>query len=302
MSLAIPDNQWETWSRGGAQTTAAATGQAIREALNSPTSLVRGRDTAIYLQGSYKNSTNIRGDSDVDVVVQLRESFGYDVSTLNANERAAFDREYSSATYTLQQFRADVLMTLKSAFAGRVENGNKAIWVRKRTGFVDADVIACQTHRFFGGTPTGTTVPFHMDGMQFFTQQDQRRIVNWPRHHYDKGVEKNAATDGYYKPTVRILKNLRNFLYDSGALPNTTAPSYFVESLIFNVPNSEFGPSHKGNVLSSLVWLYKEHEQGRFHNFVSGNGFLSLFGPMPEQWDISLAYNFVTACIHACVS
>jgi tRNA nucleotidyltransferase (CCA-adding enzyme) len=80
--LPIPEGQLATWSNSGAQTTAAATGRAIRDALNSPTSLVRGRNKAIYLQGSYKNSTNIRGDSDVDVVVQLRASFGYDVSTL----------------------------------------------------------------------------------------------------------------------------------------------------------------------------------------------------------------------------
>jgi len=300
--LPIPDSQWETWSLGGAQTTAAATGQAIRDALNSPTSLVRGRDKAIYLQGSYKNSTNIRGDSDVDVVVQLRDSFGYDVSTLNANERVAFDRTYSDATYTLPQFRADVLKTLEAAFGSRVENGNKAIWVRKRSGFVDADVIACQTYRFFGGSPAGTTVPFSLDGMRFYTQNDHRLIKNWPRLHYDKGVEKNAATNGHYKSTVRIFKNLRNSLYDSGALPRTTAPSYFVESLIFNVPNNQFGSSYKGNVLNALVWLYKQHEEGGFQKFVCGNGFISLFGTTPEQWDVSPAYNFVTACTHACVS
>jgi hypothetical protein len=245
-SLPISENQLDTWSHGGAQTTAAATGQAIRDALNSPSSLVSGRNKAIYLQGSYKNTTNIRGDSDVDVVVQLRESFGYDVTTLNVHERLSFDREYSGATYTLQQFRAAALKTLENAFPGRVQSGNKAIFIRERPGFVDADVIACQTYRFFSGTQTGMTVPFAMDGMQLFTQQDHRKIVNWPRHHYDKGVDKNAATGGYYKPTVRIFKNLRNLLYDNGALAKTTAPSYFVESLIFNVPNSEFGTSHKG--------------------------------------------------------
>jgi hypothetical protein len=300
--LPIPDSQWEIWSHGGAQVTAAATGQAIRDALNSPTSPVRGRDKAIYLQGSYKNSTNIRGDSDVDVVVQLRETFGYDVSTLNTYERAAFDRTFSDATYTLPQFRADVLKTLGAAFGSRVENGNKAIWVRKRSGFVDADVIACQTYRFFGGSPAGTTVPFALEGMRFLTQDDHRLIKNWPRLHYDEGVKKNTATNGYYKSTVRIFKNLRNTLYDSAALPKTNAPSYFVESLIFNVPNSEFGTSHKRNVLNSLVWLYAQYEQDRFQTFVCGNGFASLFGTTPEQWDIPLAHDFVTACIHACVS
>ena len=300
--MPISDAQFEIWSHGGPQTTAAATGQAVRDALNGPASLVRGRDKAIYLQGSYKNSTNIRGDSDVDVVVQLREAFGYDVSTLNTNERTAFDRDYSSATYSMAQFRADVLTTLQASFGSRVRSGNKAIFIAKRPGLVDADVMACQTYRFYSGSTAGTTVPFHMDGMQFFTQSDNRRIVNWPRNHYEKGVEKNAATNGYYKSTVRIFKNLRNSLYDQGAIPTTTAPSYFVESLIFNVPNSEFGTSHKGNALGALLWLYNQHEQGHLQSLVCGNGFTSLFGATPEQWDIPLAYKFVTACMHACVS
>ena len=202
----------------------------------------------------------------------------------------------------MPQFRAEVLTTLQAAFGARVEDGNKAIWVRKRSGFVDADVIACQTYKFFSGSSTGTTVPFALEGMRFFTQTDHRLIKNWPRLHYDEGVKKNAATNDYYKPTVRIFKNLRNFLYDTGALPTTAAPSYFVESLLFNVPNGEFGTSHKGNVFSAILWLYNQHEAGNFQNFVCGNGFISLFGDEPEKWDIQRAYRFVTACLHACAS
>jgi len=142
-----------------------------------------------------------------------------------------------------------------------------------------------------------------MDGMQFFTQREHRRIINWPRRHYDNGVAKNAATEGSYKQTVRVFKNFRNYLYDNGGVPNDSVPSYFVESLIYNVPNSEFSAtSHTLSVLSVLLWLTREHEEGRFPSLVCGNGFVPLFGASPEQWDAVSAQGFVTACISAWAS
>jgi hypothetical protein len=39
-------------------------------------------NTDIFLQGSYRNGTNVRADSDVYIVAHLNSSFGYDVSAL----------------------------------------------------------------------------------------------------------------------------------------------------------------------------------------------------------------------------
>lgn len=298
--MSIPESQLETWSNNGALTTAAATGRAIRDALNAPESLVFSINKAIYLQGSYKNTTNIRGDSDVDVVVQLRASFGYDVSTLNNSERASFDREYSNAIYTLDQFRVDVLSTMQRSFGDRVRSGNKAIFVAERPGFVDADVVPCQTYKHYVGSPAGTSVPYAMEGMQFFTQQDRRRIINWPRKHYDEGVAKNASTKGRYKPTVRIFKNFRNRLYDKGVIPTDSVPSYFLEGLIFNVPDANFSASsHALSAVNAMIWLQKEFAEGRCSRFVCGNGFIPLFGASSEQWDTASANKFVSACMAA---
>jgi len=72
--MGIPESQLAIWSHQGAVTTAKATHESIRNALDSYR-WTDGVDFEVYLQGSYKNNTNIRGDMDVDVVVQLNSSF-----------------------------------------------------------------------------------------------------------------------------------------------------------------------------------------------------------------------------------
>ena len=101
--MSIPESQLETWSHQGAITTAKATHESIGKALDSSEKLSQVKPE-VYLQGSYRNSTNIRGDSDVDIVVQLNSTFQYDITVLLESERKLFEQSYSSATYSLQNF------------------------------------------------------------------------------------------------------------------------------------------------------------------------------------------------------
>src|SRR5437870_11381300 len=81
--MPIPESQLETWTHQGATTTAKSTHETIRRALAADSSPIKDKDFEIYLQGSYKNDTNIRGDSDVDVVVQLNSTFDPSLSSLD---------------------------------------------------------------------------------------------------------------------------------------------------------------------------------------------------------------------------
>ena len=85
--MAIPENQLETWSRQGATASATALYERIRTALKNDTAL-QGRDFDVFLQGSYRNSTNIYGDSDVDVVAMLKETFKPDYDYLDESSKA----------------------------------------------------------------------------------------------------------------------------------------------------------------------------------------------------------------------
>ncbi len=111
--LPIPGSQLETWSNQGPVVTSNAAYTSIRTALSSEDLAVRAK-YVIYLQGSYRNVTNIYSETDVDVVIQLNSTIRYDVSLLPNEERNAYDADLGQVTYTLQNFRTDVLRTLRS--------------------------------------------------------------------------------------------------------------------------------------------------------------------------------------------
>ncbi|MBN1981621.1 MAG: nucleotidyltransferase, partial [Chitinivibrionales bacterium] len=111
--MSIPNSQLETWSNLGAQQASKTTYHSIRDALMFSKSNIHNLFTndsaSIFLQGSYRNSTNIRGDSDVDLVVLLHKTFN---SNLTEEEKRILNIE--PATYTLKNFRLDVIQTLKN--------------------------------------------------------------------------------------------------------------------------------------------------------------------------------------------
>jgi tRNA nucleotidyltransferase (CCA-adding enzyme) len=90
--MGIPQSQLEIWAKQGATVTAKSTHESIRNALAHERSLIKdriGSSVKIYLQGSYKNDTNIRADSDVDVVVELTTTFGHNAHELPFDQKNA---------------------------------------------------------------------------------------------------------------------------------------------------------------------------------------------------------------------
>ncbi len=95
------------------------------------------------MQGSYKNDTNIRGDSDVDVVAQLNSTF---YSNLSEDQKRTLG--LTPATYHLSNFRDDVLKILKNYYGqSQITEGNKSIEIKANNGRLPADVIVCAQYR-----------------------------------------------------------------------------------------------------------------------------------------------------------
>jgi len=178
--MAIPVSQLEVWTNQPSSAMASSTYASICTALKSDKSRIKGRDVEIFLQGSYKNDTNIRGDSDIDVVVQLNNSFIHDISRLSATEQYLFNESMSDATYTWATFRADVLATLIAYYGvSNVLPDNKCIKIEKGNGRLAADVIPCLQYRsyrhFFDISHQS-----YIEGICFWAQKDGRTIINYP--------------------------------------------------------------------------------------------------------------------------
>jgi len=293
--MAIPEFQLETWSHQGAVASSSATYRSIQTALNAATSPIRNKNYEVYLQGSYKNDTNIRGDSDIDVVVELNATFGYDLSQLNYEQKAAFNRAYpTNATYQWTHLRDDVLQALRNYYGNSaVTEGNKSLKLVRASGRLAADVIPA-IHFLKYSSFYGTQSESHVDGIQFWSGNEGRSVINFPKRHYDNGVSKHSTsrTNGWYKPAIRMFKNARTYLIDHGRIPDDLAPSYFLESLLYNVPDARFGVSYEDTFVEVFNWLWSEAPTD---NLICQNAVLSLFGPTAEQWSVRSANEFLAA-------
>ncbi len=290
--MGIPESQLETWSHQGAVTTSKATHESIRNALNS----YKWADSVkfdVYLQGSYKNSTNIRGDSDVDVVVQSNTTFRGDTSALPETEKTLYQAAYSDAAYSWKDFRADVLIALRDHYkASAVSEGNKAVKVAKGSNRLPSDVVICLHYRKYLRFHS-TSDQQYLEGIAFHTLKENRLVINFPKLHYDNGVKKNSGTNGRYKPTVRVFKNVRTHLIDHNVITKDLAPSYFLECLIYNVPDEKFGSNYQNTFCNVVNWLVGVD----FDGFTCQNEQLPLFGNTPEQWSIDNAKRLIQKSI-----
>jgi hypothetical protein len=293
----IPESLLESWSHQGAVTTSSATRASIYNALQGSDSALRDKDIDVYLQGSWGNDTNTRGSSDVDVVAQLNSTYFYDVEELSPSDKHAFDRGLSRASYQFADYRADVTRVLRAYYGeSAITSGNKSIKVAPAPGQrLPADVVPCCIFKKFYRFPVlreGDVV----EGIKFFAANDGRGIVNYPKLHRDNGSAKNSATqtNGFYKPTVRVMKNARRKLVEDGVLTKDVAPSYFVECLVYNVPNKLFGPTLQATMYNVLKWA---KEEANLDKLVCQNERVCLFGATPEQWSKANAEQLVAGLV-----
>lgn len=273
--MSIPESQLQTWSHQGAVTAAKATADSIKNALDSYNNWPTGIDFEVYLQGSYKNDTNIRGDSDVDVVVQLNSTF---CSNLSEDQKRLLG--ITPASYFWSNFRADVLRALNNYYGqGIVTEGNKSLKLKSNNGRLPADVVVSLQYRLY------KTVNYYdyIEGMCFWSRNDSRQIYNYPKAHYDNGVAKHQSSNKWYKPSVRMFKNIRN------SIDGDSTPSYFLECMLYNVPNTKFGISYGDTFCNVVNWLKETDLSG----FVCQNCQLSLYGSSQEQWSTTEARQFI---------
>lgn len=265
--MAIPESQLITWSHQGAVVGSKDTYAAIKRALESSNANYTSRNFEVFLQGSYGNDTNIFAESDVDVVIRHNGVFYHDIiNDLPANQQSAFNSYFSDGTYPYSSFKGHVQAALEAAFGRSVKPGKKAIKVEANGSRRSADVVVAFEYRRYYKF-NGVYDQSYDTGIAFFAS-DGTRIVNYPKHHSTNCTTKHQATSNNFKPLVRILKNMRGRLIDNRLIEDGSAPSYFIEGLLYNVPNQHFYGSYENAVLNVLRWLRQTSERT---NFVCAN-------------------------------
>ncbi len=283
---------------------AARTHNMIRDHLESDPDLTKYSITT-YLQGSYKNSTNVRGDSDVDMGSRSPNSFFYELSDLPDTARtssvsygspsakslrAQVQESISPATYSFWDYRRDVFNSLVNEY-GDVTDGNKAIRVNGNTYRLDADVLPCLDFRWY--YEASGKAAYH-EGIAFLTTTG-KRIVNFPQQHFENLGEKDRRNSNKVKGCIRIMKRLRNELEEAGAWDRKRSPSFYLESLIWNVPDSKFVGGYPAVLQNVLVHLYDDLRAKRgteaLREYMQANNIFVLFHS--EFWNVDDAIAFI---------
>lgn len=184
----------------------------------------------VYAKGSYANNTNVRSDSDVDIAVECTDALYWEEA-----EQGIYTRGNPyEGVWTPEKLRMELIAAMKGKFSNQVDTtGSTAIQINSSSARVDADVVPCFSYRYYmkHGSRPGTKI-FKNGGSS---------IVNHPAQQLDNGITKNNQTGYQYKKGARLLKRIENKMAEDGVFREL--PSFFIECLAYNCPNSVFARS-----------------------------------------------------------
>lgn len=259
---------------------------------------LKHRNTRVFAQGSYRNRVNVRQDSDVDIGVLCDSTFHYELP--NGFSAAHFD--IRPASYHYPQFKNDLGGALV-AYLGRaaVTRGNKAFKIKATSYHLQADVVPVFEYRqYFEHRGIRYGVSLEPDDGQRIANFPEILLGHWPDSplHYENGVAKNSATGRRFKGAVRIVKKLRNLMTESGNPNAAPIPSYLIECLVWNVPDSTFFGATwlqiARNILAN-IYLYTQ-DNSRYENLFEVDSIKYLFHSA-QPWTREQAHAFASSAL-----
>lgn len=295
--MRVTDDQLASWTKpafNNEEQLAEATEQKIRDAINNH-DLLKQLPVRVFAKGSYKNNTNVRRNSDIDIAVEYTGMIQtHFVSGLNFSHSGLVPYSNSRfAQISLGSYKQAVGEALIGAFGGMVvdRTGNKVFKIRGSDKVFQADVVPCTTYYFY-------TQPFMpRKGIELILgRPDGLRHFNYPGQHEANGVAKNNSTGRRYKSVVRILKNVRGHLQANGVTEQY--PSHMIESLAYNVEDSIYlqGTPWRelvsGVLVAMFVYLSNPEPINEDERWTEVNGHKWLFCAQ-QNWTRQQAISFV---------
>lgn len=233
-----------------------------------------GVSYSVYAKGSYANNTNVRLDSDVDIAVQNHECLYYEYN--NCEKPSEEKVSPYTGIWTPELWRAEIMAALKAKFPGEVSgSGAVAITIDEHDGTrPDIDVVPSFDYVRYDSSDKSV----QHRGSKVFLKSGSS-VVNYPQQQFDHGVAKNGRTNYRFKKFARALKSAENQLVADKSISDL--PSYFMECLVWNVPDSTLmsGTGLSEGFKSVLAWLWGELNEGNYNrtDWEEPNGLKYLF-------------------------
>jgi predicted nucleotidyltransferase len=272
MSLEDKLSGWTGPSSDTEQDKQDRTERMIRQAIDSHEPF-NNCSLKVYAKGSYANNANVRSDSDVDIAVECTNVLYWEEAEPEVHKPG---KPYEGV-WTPGKLRTELVLALKAKFPNQVDaTGSTAIQVNSSSSRVDADVVPCFSFEYYMkyGTRPGTKI-FKTDGSS---------IVNYPAQQLENGIAKNKQTGYAYKKGVRLLKRIENAMAEDGTFREL--PSYLMECLAYNCPDSVFNHSTWTDCLRGMlfhIWDQLQGDEPSSGRWVEVNDCYYLFHP-GQKW------------------
>ena len=278
--MTIAENQLKIWAQPGIVKGAKNTHAAIRNALGRHR-WPEGVRYRTYLQGSYRNNTHLRRQSDVDVVVELTSLPIRDGSPLPDSQQRLLKERFPEPEYGWRPFRRDVLRAITAAFGrSRVREGKKTLKLVMESPDIPVDVVVAVRYLKYAEY-LGRRSYKHVEGLGLYLPTERRWTVSYPHIHRRNGVGKEKSTNWWFRRCIRMFKNARAQLVEEGRLGPATARSYYLECLLYNVPDRLLSGSYQSAYSSTLYWLHRNE----LTRFSCQNKLVPMFDGGPDSWN-----------------
>jgi hypothetical protein len=267
--------------------------KAIAKLSKFTSNKVKEKDIDIYFHGSYANATNTYFPSNLEVAVELRvPEYDYIMESEYYIQHRA---EYGPKSFRQHLFSAlsEVIEseTKTAKVAGiEISTDDKCIIIPKHGNLKHiVEIMPCISFimKEEGGAEH-RGVLLHNAG----TDLD---IATFPKLHQKNGQAKDLKCAGNFKRMVRLLKTLNSISArenQDDELLNCKTRGYFIECLLYNVPDQLYIDSNIGDVFLRIM-NYLSHID--ISNFACQNLVWLLFGKAGEFWSEKEAYSFITS-------
>ena len=240
----------------------------VKECINVDNTL-KSMQIKIFGQGSYVNDTNVRLNSDVDLNVEYKDGFYFDLPSGMTRSDFGLNNPIS---YSASAFKNDVQSALVRSFGSDVRRKNKCLVIDGNTYRVGADVVPTWEYRRYSMDGS------YVEGVRFFADNGQT-VTNFPIQHIENGKEKNRRTQRRFKRLTRIYKRLRAQMVKDGQSVNGNITSFLLESLLWNVPDGIFNyETWTDRLKHSIAYLWNNTQKEKdCDDWCEVSGMLPLF-------------------------
>jgi len=194
-------------------------------------------DVDVYLHGSYANKSNIYFPSNMEIMVELTTTkrFSPEEVSLEGNYFIDVPLEFGP-----KEFRALFTEMMQNLVGDKITERPKSLRLSELEKIKhDIDITPCLSFHHYQHNDKKEVN--RTRGILLHDTDIGRNIVSFPRLHSQNGFDKDKITDGNFKRMVRVFKTLHHLnVNEFSFTESSTGKGYFVECLLYNVPNELF--------------------------------------------------------------